>query len=400
MLKEIHIKNFRSIEAAEVALAPITVLYGPTSSGKSSLLYSMLVLKNFLINPNRQADALFHLGFMDLGGFVACVFNHEPQRKIGISIKSTNVSELDSYSLALSKIEGYVHKTIGDFEMEATVNLPYGQNQNFPFTYTENDETYTLNWNGIICQSVVPVKPTAETQKRAQEIATLFNASVEILKTIDVAPHRRGFFKSFYAPGPTSPIPTTEEEVATIIISDPYLPGRISTYTSEIFDRDFRTSVFPGTASFSFQATDNKSRIPVELVNEGFGVNQVIYILAKMLRVDVNTILLEEPEIHLHPTVIRSFARVLSKFITEERKQVICTTHSEQFLIALLTAVADGLLKRDDIRCYLVTKEKKSTDFKKQEVNNNGQIEGGVTSFIEAQVEDLKRFLGDKKKNG
>ena len=36
MINEITIKNFRSIEEAEVALSPITVLYGPTSSGKSN----------------------------------------------------------------------------------------------------------------------------------------------------------------------------------------------------------------------------------------------------------------------------------------------------------------------------------------------------------------------------
>jgi predicted ATPase len=119
-----------------------------------------------------------------------------------------------------------------------------------------------------------------------------------------------------------------------------------------------------------------------------------------MLRVDVSTILIEEPEVHMHPTVIRNFAKALCSCIKEERKQVICTTHSEQFLVALLAAVADGILKPDDIQCYLVTKDRKSTDFKKQEVNKGGQIEGGLRSFMEAQVEDLRRFLGDKEKNG
>src|SRR5437667_418976 len=36
MLTQLHLKNFRSIEGQTIALAPITVLYGATSSGKAS----------------------------------------------------------------------------------------------------------------------------------------------------------------------------------------------------------------------------------------------------------------------------------------------------------------------------------------------------------------------------
>ena len=76
MITSVSVKNFRSIESADIALAPITVLCGPTASGKSTLLYATQVLRNFALNPNRQADGYFHLGFMDLGGFDACVFDH------------------------------------------------------------------------------------------------------------------------------------------------------------------------------------------------------------------------------------------------------------------------------------------------------------------------------------
>ena len=66
MLKKIIIKNFRSIENQEIELAPLVVIYGPTASGKSSLLYSLLVAKNFLLNPNQQLDGFFNLGFQIL----------------------------------------------------------------------------------------------------------------------------------------------------------------------------------------------------------------------------------------------------------------------------------------------------------------------------------------------
>jgi AAA15 family ATPase/GTPase len=392
MIEKITIKNFRSIESAEIALSPITVFYGPTSSGKSSLLYALMVLRNFILNPNRQADGFFHLGFMDLGGYEACVFNHDTEKNVEISIGYKSGSEKVTYGIFFSKTLCDISQIVGSLQMNAKVNLPYALNQTFPFTYTKDGEEYNVNWNGIGC-SATPTKPTAETQHKAYEIATLINKASEALKAIDIAPPNRGFFRPSYTPVSVSPTPTTEDEVASIIINDQHMAGRISVYAEEIFKRDFRIFVPPGTAIAFFHSTDKKSRIPVFLVNEGFGVNQVIYMLAKMLRIDVRTILIEEPEVHLHPTVVRNFARTVCKFAKEEEKQIILVTHGEQFLVSLLTAVADGVISPDDMRCYLSTKDKKTTTFIEQKVHKDGQIEGGLESFVEAEVEDLKRFL-------
>src|SRR5947208_914040 len=76
MLTRLNVQNFRSIESCDVELAPITIFFGPTSAGKSTLFYALLVLRNFILNPNQAVDGLFNLGFQNLGGFDACVFNH------------------------------------------------------------------------------------------------------------------------------------------------------------------------------------------------------------------------------------------------------------------------------------------------------------------------------------
>ena len=409
MISRVSIRNFRSIESADVDLAPITVLYGPTASGKSSLLYATQVLRNFVLNPNRQADGYFHLGFMDLGGFDACVFNHDANRQVSVSITSADEGGNITYGLTFGKAKGTVELEVapaslmtalvggGTISLSAEIAIPYGMNQTFPFTWKANDDQeYTINWTGIACNVVPKAAPTTETLQKAQEIATLLNSSSEVLKGIDIAPHKRGFFKPNYTPTPASTTPTTEDEVASIIINDPHLAGRISVYTEEIFGRDFRLYQPPGTATAFFQTTDKKSRIPVYLVNDGFGINQVIYLLAKMLRVDVNVILIEEPEVHLHPTVLRNFARALCTFVREEKRQVILATHSELFLCSLLAVVAEGNLQTDEIKCYLASKDKKSTSYKEQRVQQSGQIEGGLSAFVEAEIEDLKKFLGVK----
>jgi len=138
-----------------------------------------------------------------------------------------------------------------------------------------------------------------------------------------------GAVKPNYVSGPVSEIPTGDDGVASLIINDQHMAPRISTYTEEIFGRDFRLYVPPGTATAFFQVTEKRSKVPTLLVNDGFGVNQIIYLLAKMHRPDVQMILIEEPEVHLHPTVLRNFARAIFMFVKEERKRLVLTTHSE-----------------------------------------------------------------------
>ena len=67
MLSKLSVENFRSIQKCDVDLAPITVFFGPTSAGKSTLFYSLLVLRNFVLTPNTALDGLFNLGFQNLG---------------------------------------------------------------------------------------------------------------------------------------------------------------------------------------------------------------------------------------------------------------------------------------------------------------------------------------------
>ncbi|MCL4557981.1 MAG: AAA family ATPase [Deltaproteobacteria bacterium] len=393
MINKIKISGFRSIEKQEVDLAPLTVLYGPTASGKSSLLYSLLVLKNFVANPNQQPDGFFSIGFMNLGGFEACVFDHKPDKAIEVLFSS----EDGEYGLAFLKGKGeiYLKSSLG-IEMRANITIPYALNQNFTFQFKEKEDEYSINWNGIT-SSVAPKQPTADNQQRALRLTTQLNRIPDVLKKIDIVPHRRGFFSQSYSPGAINPIPTTEGDVASLIINDPNLSPKISVDLEKIIERDFRLYTAPGTATVFFNSTDKKARVPGYLVNDGFGVNQIVYMLAKIHRVDIETILIEEPEIHLHPKMIRLLVRVLNEIIKTEGKQIILVTHSEIFVSSLLNTVAEKIVSPDDIKCYLATKENKATIYKPQKIQENGQVEGGLSSFMEGELEDLKVILGLKK---
>jgi AAA15 family ATPase/GTPase len=393
MLKKIIIKNFRSIENQDIELAPLVVIYGPTASGKSSLLYSLLVAKNFLLNPNQQLDGFFNLGFQNLGGFDQVVFNKNKDAEIELKI----LIETGEYGIAFSKQSGKVFLKSCfnnlDIEFKGNITIPYGLNQNFSKTYKISENEFVINWNGITA-NVSPKQPSAEANQIARELAEKLNQIPQTLRSVDIVPHRRGFFQPYYTPSAVSPNPVNENEVATIIINDPDLAPRISVDLEEITGREFRLYTPPGTTTVYFQTVDKKSKTPSFLVNDGFGVNQLVYILAKIHRPEIKTILIEEPEVHLHPTIIRLFIRRICSIVKEENKQIILVTHSETLVSSLLVAIKEKIIFPQDVKLYLTEKEKKTTVFKEQKVNDKGQVEGGLSSFMEGELEDLRIMLG------
>jgi len=101
--------------------------------------------------------------------------------------------------------------------------------------------------------------------------------------------------------------------------------------------------------------------------------------------------------IHLHPSIVRKFARVACALVKEEGKQLIFTTHSEQFLISLLACVTDGTFEADDLKCLHAVRDRKTSSFQEQRVLPTGQIEGGLSAFIESEMEDLQKFLAPRQ---
>ena len=398
MINRLAIENFRSIASADLSLSRVNVFYGPTASGKSSVLYALLVLKNFVANPNRRADALFDLDFVNLGGFRACVFDHQRDRRVVVACTVQAGSERATYQIDLAENEAALRLTaVGDklvkgllgdsqFEWVAEVTLPYPVNQNF----TQQAGDLTVNWNGLAVSMAAP----PQTRPVAQPLEDLLNEPLRTIQQVDIAPQRRGFYKPSYTTTPLSPIPTSDDEVASVILSDDYLPGRISFYLERILGRDFRLHVPLGTHAAFFQTTDKSAGIPTLLVNDGYGVNQVIYMLAKLLAQQARVVLIEEPEVHLHPTVARNFARELCAIAGQENRQILLTTHSEVFLTAMLTLVAEGGFSADDLRIFFCSKEGRSSRFEPQAVTPAGQIEGGLRGFMEAELEDLRKLLG------
>jgi len=85
----IELENFKGVgERIRVELAPITLLFGANSAGKSTILQALQYMREVLERRNANPDRTIHGGeFVDLGGFRNLVHQRDLTRSISIKLE-------------------------------------------------------------------------------------------------------------------------------------------------------------------------------------------------------------------------------------------------------------------------------------------------------------------------
>ena len=405
----LRLQNFRSIKDATLRIAPLTVIYGANGSGKSSLIYGLLTLRNFLNNPGLNTPGLFSYPSISLGGLQEVVHDHAVDGTLSFSLGVSNPSDFASafvlglnHSGALVRI--YPRDTPSSVvsglpaSLEIPIALPYGVNQQVEHefkVFREGERTATLNWNGVTISAQVPDAPPA-VQTLTKQLNERFNLPMEAARATGFVPLRRGFSKPTYGFSGVTPSLTTEDEVASVLANPGERFGqyKVSNYLEQIAKRRVQIQSQFGTSSFTIDSIPTGQGIPASIVNEGFGINQLLYLLTICLYPSFKIVAIEEPEIHLHPSMVRELARALVKIATTEDRRLIVSTHSEVFVLALLAQIVAGQAELDDIAFVMAENREGESVFNTQEATADGQIQGGLQAFMAAEFEDLALFLG------
>ncbi len=400
MIKELTIKNFRSIREATLELGRFTVLTGANNSGKSSVLYALQVLKNVVTNPNRSVDELLNLGFLNLGGLENASFINNLNkefREIGISVVAHKKRYKTQVGIGLRKetnrftING---ESPFSFEKSIVVSFPYPLNT--ITSITDKEKNFEAKWNGILPVEIVDKihqPDTLSSNAIIKEVKQQFTLPFQYLSATDVTPTQRGFTKPIFNTTPLNGHIFTEDEVATLLAIDKDVQSKVAFYFEKITGKRFNISIQPGMGFFYMQVREPDSTFATELVNQGMGMNQIVFLLAKILYDKNRLICIDEPEIHLHPTLIEQFVKVLVEIAEKENKQFIFSTHSEHWLLSMLAEVNDGKLTAEHLKVYYLQKEEQETTIEQQKVMPNGQLEGGLKNFMEAQMRLAERFF-------
>ncbi|MDB4324740.1 DUF3696 domain-containing protein [bacterium] len=90
MLHSLRLENFKAFRGpVDIELAPITLLFGANSSGKSSILQALQVLKQTRDHSPYESTLLPRIdnGIIDLGSFSDFVFDHDARQAVSIGLE-------------------------------------------------------------------------------------------------------------------------------------------------------------------------------------------------------------------------------------------------------------------------------------------------------------------------
>ena len=151
---------------------------------------------------------------------------------------------------------------------------------------------------------------------------------------------------------------------------------------------------------FEVHAIDANTKQHINLPDVGFGTSQILPILIQGLVASAGTtLLLEQPEIHLHPKVQADLADFLIE-VSQRNVAVVVETHSEHLITRIQRRIAEESLQPESVALYYITPSADGSRLERVHLDRYGQIESAPEGFFEEGFEEtfaLMSAVGARK---
>lgn len=445
MLKKLRIQNFKGWkDTASIRMAPISLLFGANSSGKSSIGQFLMMLKQTVESPDRKA--VFYPGgknsAVQLGSYQEMVFHRDPDNKISFEYEWTLPSSTKFKDP--NSNQSYIYDQVG-FNAEA------GLGNNDQHTLVVDKFQYELKEDDSKCLSVgmerksgskseYKVDSTDFALKRNKGRVWNPGAPVRFYGFPDevIAYHQNADFvqklnlqheKLFRSICYLGPLRTKAERLYSWTGMEPESVGYSgeNTVASILAARNRKISLGYKKATKPFEqiiamklkemslieeftvnpiseqrqeyevkVRTKGSKDWVDLPDVGFGVSQVLPVLVQCFYAPANSIIImEQPEIHLHPNAQSALADVMIDVINsrengKDRKiQLIIETHSEHFLRRLQRRIAENAVSQEKVSAYFANVSKTPAKLEPLQIDMFGSIQNWPENFFGDEMGDI-----------
>ena len=141
---------------------------------------------------------------------------------------------------------------------------------------------------------------------------------------------------------------------------------------------------------YEFRVRKSKGSPEVRLTDVGFGVSQILPVLILCYYVPENsTLILEQPEAHLHPKVQADLADVFIDVVKERNVQIIVESHSEHLLRRLQRRIAEEQIASDMTALYFCRIEDGTSAIERLDVDEYGNIKNWPQDFFGDETGEL-----------
>jgi len=111
----------------------------------------------------------------------------------------------------------------------------------------------------------------------------------------------------------------------------------------------------PSAGKYAFLTlTDTRNDTDVSLRDVGYGLSQMIPILASVKSKKSQLVIVEQPELHLHPNLQANLVESLARDCIRLDKQLVLETHSENMLLRIQKMIRERDLSNDQVSVIYV----------------------------------------------
>ena len=446
MLKKFRIENFKLWkDTGDIRMAPITLFFGSNSSGKSSIGQFLLMLKQTVELSDRKA--VFNPGgknsAVQLGSYQEMVLHREPSNRVIFSYQwslrdplqikdpvSDTVFSGDSLSFNGKVGLGHKgqHNLVVDFlkyalfaKDKTKLSIGMERKSETESEYKVESESYPLKRKqGRVWYPGAPVRfygfpdEVVAYHQNADFVQTLNFENEKLFRSIGyLGPLRTKAERLYSWTGiePESVGFSGEYSIAAILaarnrkISFGY--KRPTKPFEEIIALKLKqmglieelkvSPISEQRQEYEVKLRVKGSRDWVDLPDVGFGISQVLPVLVQCFYAPHGSIILmEQPEIHLHPSAQSALADVMIDVINSKEKgeerniQLIIETHSEHFLRRLQRRIAEDVIpQKSGTSAYFCDIAKTPAALEPLQIDMYGNIQNWPKNFFGDEIGDV-----------
>ncbi len=446
MLKNLRIQNFKIWQdTGNIHMAPITLFFGTNSSGKSSIGQFLMMLKQTVESSDRKA--VFYPGgknsAVQLGSYKEMVHHRNPEYKISFEYQWDFIDTLkikdplsgNAYSGNTLSFDAQTGLDTKDQQSLLLDNLKYQLN--------DKDNTVSMSIGmerHPERKSEYKVEANKYSLKRKQGRSWSPGAPVRFYGFPDevVAYHQNAdfvqelnlihekLFRSIFYLGPlrnraerlyswTGIEPESvgysgENTVAAILAAhnhkislgyrQPAKPFEeiiaLKLKDMELIENFKVNPISEQRQEYEVKIRTKGSKDWVDLPDVGFGVSQVLPVLVQCFYAPPNSIIImEQPEIHLHPGAQAALADVMIDVINSRENgknrniQLIIETHSEHFLRRLQRRIAENKVSQEKVSAYFASVSKMPAKLDPLQIDEFGNILNWPEHFFGDEIGDI-----------
>jgi predicted ATPase len=334
MINNLKIKQFKCIDDEEFTFKNLTILTGLNSAGKSSVIQSILLMSHYFGKQKFLSENI-----------------------ISFAINSNMYLNAKEFSINLN--DTCLTKNIDEINQQG--NLP---------NFTNEQDIFHIDANRL-----------------GPEELALYSSENKIGKQGE-------FIFSYYEQNKNKAI---EKSLIKSESSDT-LQSNIDYWLSYILDVEVELSTERVTSSHvKVSYKFNKLATAMSPDSLGAGTSYVVKILIVcLLAKQGNILLIENPEIHLHPKAQAKLGEFFA-FVASNCVQVVLETHCENLINRVTYEVYENRINNDD--CIIYYKESSQEPFEKIAIDKSGhfinednEIINFPTGFFDSTLEELLKI--------